>query len=509
MTKVADPDATLTFTYDSGGRRAAAATSGPAGQPTVTLTYGHDGADDRTTVTDGLASAGVTTYRYDAALRPTTIARSLGGTAGPQVALGHDPADRLTSIARTIGGAGTAVTTTLAYDAADRLTTITHQVAGGPVLATYAYGHDAANRVSSEQDAEGTATFTYDDAGQLTAVGGARTESYGYDSGGNRDTTGYTTVAGNELTAAPGYTYTYDAEGNMTARTATASGDVTTFAYDYHNRLTGATEKTSGGSLLMQATYTYDPTGRRIGTDVGGTQTWTAYDGQDPYADFSGSGTLQERYLYGPAVDEVLARTDPGGTTAWYLTDRLGSVRDLAGTAGGVIDHVVYDSFGQVTSETNAANGDRFKFAGMRLDRGTGLYNDNAREYDPGGRFTTRDPSGFAAGDADLYRYAGNAPTDATDPTGLEVYLRPGKPWKLGTPWTVGIHYSVYVWDPVNKTGVKYDGGGQGSSGATGTGSGAVIPHYRPLGPTEGPRDGDILITGKGTYDEQHEALRQ
>ena len=51
-------------------------------------------------------------------------------------------------------------------------------------------------------------------------------------------------------------------------------------------------------------------------------------------------GALTERYLFGAGevtgavVDEILARTSSGGTTAWYLTDNLGSVRDIVGTSG-------------------------------------------------------------------------------------------------------------------------------------------------------------------------------
>ena len=122
----------------------------------------------------------------------------------------------------------------------------------------------------------------------------------------------------------------------------------------------------------------YDALDRRIGFDDSGTQTWTVYDGTNPYGDFNGSGTLLERYLFGPGVvngavvDELLARTSSGGTTAWYLTDKLGSVRDIVNSSGTVQDHVVYDSFGNIVTETNAANGDRFKFAGMEYDSTTG-----------------------------------------------------------------------------------------------------------------------------------------
>ncbi|WP_182830416.1 RHS repeat-associated core domain-containing protein, partial [Tautonia rosea] len=125
--------------------------------------------------------------------------------------------------------------------------------------------------------------------------------------------------------------------------------------------------------------------------------TWTVYDGPHAYADFDGSGTLQTRYLHGPAVDMLLARTSAAGTTAWYLTDRLGSVRDLASTSGTVINHVAYDGFGKVLGETNPANGDRFKFTGREQDAVTGLQYNRARYYDAAiGRWTQEDPIGFA-----------------------------------------------------------------------------------------------------------------
>ena len=34
------------------------------------------------------------------------------------------------------------------------------------------------------------------------------------------------------------------------------------------------------------------------------------------------------------------------------------------------------------------------------------------------GRFTSQDPTGFGAGDGDLYRYVSNDPLSYTDPTG-------------------------------------------------------------------------------------------
>jgi RHS repeat-associated protein len=149
------------------------------------------------------------------------------------------------------------------------------------------------------------------------------------------------------------------------------------------------------------------------------------YDGggsdANTYADFDGSGNLLTRYLYAPAVDALLARTSSGGTTAWYLPDKLGSIRDIADTTGAVIDHVVYNSFGGVNSETNSANGDRFKLTGREYDSTAKLYHYRARFYDSvTGRFVSQDPMGFAAGDSNLYRYVANDPVGDSDPSGLD-----------------------------------------------------------------------------------------
>jgi len=104
----------------------------------------------------------------------------------------------------------------------------------------------------------------------------------------------------------------------------------------------------------------------------------------------------------------------------WYLSDHLGTVRDLADAAGEVIDHLAYDAFGNVLAESNPAAGDRFRFTGREFDAATGQYYYRARYYDGRiGRFTSEDPLGLSAGDVNLYRYVHNRPTMATDPYGL------------------------------------------------------------------------------------------
>jgi RHS repeat-associated protein len=127
------------------------------------------------------------------------------------------------------------------------------------------------------------------------------------------------------------------------------------------------------------------------------------------------------RYLYGPAVDQILGRTSSSGSIAWYLTNQVGSVVQIRNSSGTDIDDIVYDPFGNITTQTNASNGDRFMFAGMQYDSTTGLYYDHARYYDASiGRFVSQDPKGFSAGDTNLYRYVSNEPTDQVDLTGMQ-----------------------------------------------------------------------------------------
>ncbi len=96
--------------------------------------------------------------------------------------------------------------------------------------------------------------------------------------------------------------------------------------------MTSAVE-VQGSSTLASVTYTYDALGNRIEEDeTSGSSpqvTRFAYDGQNVWADLDGSNNLVTRRLFLSTVDSVTAREIASGIVAWYLTDRLGSVRVL------------------------------------------------------------------------------------------------------------------------------------------------------------------------------------
>src|SRR5262249_10037650 len=158
---------------------------------------------------------------------------------------------------------------------------------------------------------------------------------------------------------------------------------------------------TDGGTLQMRADYKYDVFGNRIEAAVdpdgagpsGTTTTRFAYDGSEAWADMDGSNNLLMRRLYLDTVDSVFARIDSSGNGAWYLADRLGSVRQIANVSGTVQDTIAYDGFGNVTSESSPSAGDRYKWTGQETDSETGLQRNGWRYYDPKvGRWTSQDP---------------------------------------------------------------------------------------------------------------------
>lgn len=478
MTVASDSNSLITVAYDSDGRVGTIATSGPgSGQPTVTLTYSYDPSGDETSVKDSLsgsggAGQGITTYSYDPALRLTTITQSFGGTAQETVVNTYDNGGRLIGQDETINSGSKSVNTTITYNADNDVTDITHTTSNlhpvpgnGPTSLSLTYAVDPAGRVTSQVMSVGgsntTTTYSYDNSGQVTGSTGSSNNSYSYDLNGNPNSTGYSTGAGNELTNSPGVTYTYDNDGNIIS--ATTSSGTTTYTYDYDDRITSVDQNGT-----VTASYTYDALGRRIEMDDSGTRTWTVYNGTsadaDPYADFTGSGSVSERYLFGPgaASNEILARTSSTGTTDWYYTNQLGSVDHIVDTSGNPLDTIVYDPFGNIVSESSPSTGDRFKFAGMQYDSTTGLYYDHARYYDAAiGRFVSQDPKGFAAGDTNLYRYVGNDPTVDVDLTGLDD--TPDKVWPatltvhgpLGAGWITQPGVSTDPQVPIGPVGVK------------------------------------------------------
>jgi RHS repeat-associated protein len=203
---------------------------------------------------------------------------------------------------------------------------------------------------------------------------------------------------------------------------------------------------------VRSSDYRYDVFDRRIGktVDLDGVGTQVAmteryvYDGDHIALVFDGAGNQLQRFLYGTQVDQVLVQENGNGSLYWALSDHQGTVRDVVDSQGNVLNHIVYNSFGNVTSETNGGIDFRFGYTGRELDAETGLYYYRARYYDATtGQFIGQDPLSFGGGDANLYRYVFNGSINFTDPSGSLV-IPAVLPWILIGAGVVGLGIVVH-----------------------------------------------------------------
>jgi RHS repeat-associated protein len=369
-------------------------------------------------------------------------------------------AGQLTALARYADLAGTQLVaqSDYTYDQAGRLRNLAH-FRGQTTFVEHTWNFDAANRMTQYINSiDGTADYTSDAAGQLTAADYdyQSDESYQYDDNGNRITANgstYTTGSNNRLLSDGTYRYLYDAEGNRTHRFIDTNQngqldqgdtDITQYTWDHRNRLVKVEHRPHYAAAVDKVVeYFYDHQNRwvRRAIDADGNghldgRRIFVYDGNQIVLDFWRNnsqdlqiGHLRQRYLWGPAVDQILAEETVDGGTAdlvqWTLTDHLNTVRDIAkydpdDDMTTVVNHLIYDAFGRVTSESNPAVDSLFLFTARPFDSDTQLQNNLNRWYDPTvGRWLSEDPIGFAAGDENLYRYVGNRIAIYADPSGL------------------------------------------------------------------------------------------
>ena len=409
LTQVTDPTGTDGFTYDYLNRltQTSIQYSFLSGQ-TLTNKYTYDAASNRVSFTN--PQGGVTHYAYDPLNRLSSVIDFANRTFG----FSYDFLSRRTGLTRPNG-----VNTTYNYDSMSRLLSVLHQ-SGSTTLDGDSYTYDGAGNRISKTPLPGALTYTYgyDPIYELLQAtrssDGHITEKYTYDAVGNRLTSPgapYTYNTSNELTAREGVPYTYDNDGNtLTKGSGTGT---TTYAWDFENRLASVTLPASGGTI----TFKYDPFGRRIYKAAPAGTTMYVYDGANAVEELTGTGTVDERYTFGPGTDEPLVgQRQP--LIFYYEADGLGSVTSLTNPTGAVAATYTYDSFGFITNSTGTAT-NWYRYTARQFDSATGLYYDRARYYDPiAGRFLNEDPIGLAGG-INAYPYAENLPTTLNDPSGL------------------------------------------------------------------------------------------
>src|SRR5262249_9394915 len=165
-------------------------------------------------------------------------------------------------------------------------------------------------------------------------------------------------------------------------------------------------------------------------------------------------------------VDALVERDrDADGSSGNGLEERLYAqyaanwdITALVSSSGAAVERYLEDPYGvtsYLTASWGSLSGSAYGWAylhqGGRLDTATGDYNWRSREERPTiARWTRPDPSGFDAGDSNLYRYVNNGPVNGVDPSGLQRAAGSSTDFKPVRPFKV-------LMDPRNPYGCNYD----------------------------------------------------
>lgn len=460
---------TESYTYDLAGRLK---TRTDARGQTVTYTWNKDNSLASYAFTNAVVATAGASFTYDPWYpRRTGMTDQYGSTSwtykavgtngalgldtedGPfandTVAYGYDAAGRVTS--RTIPG-GSAES--LSYDLLGRLST------HGTDLGSFTYGYlGNSGQVTSRTIGSIVTSWGYDtntNDRRLLTIGttGAVGRSFIYTSNAYQITGITDTAPGTHPWLSQTWSYSYDASDRLLTGNGTIAGN-SSFGYDKLDNATSFAGLTgtynnlnqistfngtsytydNNGNLTSDGTrtYTYDAADRLLTVTQGSAVTTYGYDGlgrrvKRTYA--NGSST-ETRYLWcGIAICQTRDATDtvtakvftegeyrPSGTKKYlYLTDHLGSVRDVVDITGtptlvAAFDYTPYGaiarSYGSVTP--------LYQYAMLVADPNTGLYLSATRAYNPAnGKWLSRDALAPWR-----YVYVNASPMTNIDPSGL------------------------------------------------------------------------------------------
>jgi RHS repeat-associated protein len=411
-----------------------------AGFPTrrVETPRDHDG------LRNSLNTPGAYTVSYDYTKRGQ-LANIYSGSSTPWFSYGYDPAGNMIKCQDVLGAVNDSTNVmdsggVSQYDQLNRPMMWEQTGIGNAAFARSHFNYDNLGRLKAswrdEQASKGE-WFGYNATGQLTDVfynadgvsswtpqNATRTVSYTItpdtlnrasmsDTG---DVSEYAPNALNQYHNVAGGDIFYDDKFNLMWTGGFSAG------YNSENQLTAIGSGEDWGQFI------YDGLGRCLKRTVDWETTLITYDGWQPIVEWDEWNNLKAWNVYGPGPDEILYRHDAARGDLRYHLDRMGNVAFLLDSDGDGIERYTYDVFGHpsVTDwngdnpRTWSAYGNRFMFTGREYFPELSLYEFRNRFYYPAlGRFLQSDPTGFDAGDMNLFRYCGHDPVNWNDPSGL------------------------------------------------------------------------------------------
>jgi RHS repeat-associated protein len=440
-TNMVDAVGTTRYTFTTGGQLWTE--DGPFASDTVTSTY-----QNRLRVGLSLqqpTGAWTNGFSYDATRRLAAVTSPAGAFAYTYTALYAGYSGRLI---QELGLPNGAYVTNVFDSVARELSTVLKSSAGATLDAAF-YGYNAGNQRTAYTNAAGTYfRYTNDPIGQLqvaTSSSYSENRGYTYDAAWNLN---YRTNSGtlsrfmvdnkNQLTNAIGGTYSYDANGNLTAGTNGHNA----YVYDDENRLLQWFWYATDGSHLtngaLRTDFTYDGLGRlrkrleyHIGGQVGPPPSspsepgpliqqpqWTfdygviyVYDGWRVIQERDTNNVPQVSYTRGLDLSGslegaggfggLLARSSGYSSGNWtshayYHGDGNGNVTCLVASNQSVVASYRYDPFGNTIAKSGSlADENVYRFSSKECHTNSLMYYYGYRFYDPNlQRWLNRDPLG-------------------------------------------------------------------------------------------------------------------
>jgi len=443
LTRQQFSDGYAAYTYDQGLNGIGHLTTLVDGSGTTTWTYDQRGHLLQKKQKTGVATL-TTTNTYDPATGKlaTTVLPS-----GQQIAYGYDPASGLPSeidiggqpliraiqyqpfgpVAAWTQGSGVALRHSRSFDLDGYLSGLSfaNSAATGGVE-TIGLTRDPGGRITQIADNTVPAKlFDYDALGEIKDYNATGTsQSYLYDANGNRtqlasitsvaSTANYAIdTASNRLLSrnvnnATTTSYTLDAAGNLIgdgSRSFVISGSGHLGNVKIGSALTAYATNGLGERLVKKSVpsgvvtlFAQDANGNVTGEYAGGT-----------------GAPLQETVYLGKLPVGVIQ----SGAVYYVNPDHLGAPRTITGNTGAPVWSWDHDPFGNGQPSTSGGFAYNLRLPGQYYDSETGLFHNNARDYDPAtGRYIQPDPIGLAGG-ANIYGYVANNPINMVDMLGL------------------------------------------------------------------------------------------